>query len=485
MKKLTFTLLGVGVILIGCGGSSNNNQKANSSNNSNQPPVLEKRVSKISAGWYHTCAVVAKGNTTNVKCWGDNSYGELGDGTTTNSTTPVTVIKENGTPLSDIKDISASRYYTCALTNSGNVWCWGYNEGGKLGDGKLDKTLGGTLNQYLQQFIPFDDEKQSLYPVKVLTDKNIALNSVFQISAGSWHSCALLKNKTVKCWGQNFDGALGIGLDPNSFNYNNAQNDINEFKKLFWPYAINVVESNNSQTPLSNVKQIAAGSSDHTCALLNDGKVRCWAWNGGSEGQLGIDDLNTTFAVAPADYVKDENGVLSNVKEISAGGDFTCALLNSGKVKCWGWNSKGQIGDKTTNNASHAVAVKDGNGNDLVNVKAIFSERGNHTCALKHNEEMVCWGDNTHGQLGIGSSGKYVNYAIKVNTSNIEGNITSIAVGGGGRDPLSNAIVQYNGDHTCVLTDKGKVYCWGSNNKGQLGDGTTEDKNLPVEVEGL
>ncbi|WP_353661713.1 hypothetical protein [Hydrogenimonas sp. SS33] len=477
-NRISKTLLSVAaaaLVLSGCGGGGGGGN-------------LQTKSVALSAGWHHTCAVVDTSGAGEVKCWGDNAYGELGDGTQRDSVSPVTVKTAQGTPLQHVTAVSASRYYTCALTGDGHVWCWGYNEGGKLGDGKLDTTLGGTLNATQQQALEqyFDDENISAVPVEVLTDANTPLTGAVQISAGSWHACALINDGTVKCWGQNFDGALGIGKDPNDFDVANALSDRNEFQKLFWPYAVTVVENNTSTQPLDHVVQVAAGSSDHTCALLDSGKVTCWAWNGGSDGELGIDDTNTAYATAPAGFVKDESGGdLTDVRKIAAGGDFTCALLNSGGVKCWGWNVAGQVGNESTASVAHAVSVKDANGNPLTGVKEIFSERGNHTCALMNDNSVQCWGDNTHGQLGNGASGAYEAHAVNVDLSGIDGNVTALAVGGGGRDPRSQSPVEYDGDHTCALTDTGKVYCWGSNDKGQLGDGTTNDSPVPVEVRGL
>jgi len=475
MRKTLFTIASgiAAALFFGCGGGS-----GGGTTGTQNAATIEVRA--LSAGWHHTCAIILTDrNQTEVKCWGGNNHGELGNDTLSDSRTPVTVLDGNGQPLRGVKEISASRYYTCALLDSGHVKCWGWNEGGKLGDGKMDKTQFSSYRSY----IPFEDEANAAKAVDVLIDANTPLDNVVQISAGSWHACALLNDGTVKCWGQNFDGALGIGKNPDEFDPQTALINHDEFKKLFWPYAITVVESNTSSTHITDVKQVAAGSSDHTCILFNDGKVKCWAWNGGADGELGFDDTSITFTTAPSQYVKDETGnELTGVSKIVTGGDFTCALLSSGGVKCWGWNPQGQLGNDLNESVAHAVTVMDQNGSPLSGVKDIVSERGNHTCALMNDDTLKCWGDNTHGQLGIGNIGSsYIAHAVDVGISDIK----SVAAGGGGRDPLSSSPVQYDGDHTCAITVAGEVYCWGSNDKGQLGDGTTQDRASPVKVQGL
>jgi len=473
--KSTIFAFAIGTMLIsGCGGSGSSGNPSGSSTLS---------ILGISAGWEHTCAIIETNNgNTNVKCWGSNEYGELGNGTTIDSSTPVTVLDSDGKPLLDVKAISASRYYTCALMNDGGAKCWGWNEGGKLGDGKVDKSQ--PIFSQNANIIPFDDEKMSTKAVDVYVDADATqkLKNAKAISAGSWHSCALLSNNTAKCWGQNFDGALGIGRNPNDFNPSNYQNK-EEWEKIFAPYAVTVVESNTSTAPLENIAQIAAGSSDHTCALLSDGKIKCWAWNGGSDGELGINDTETTYTTAPSRYVVDETGnELTDTKEIVAGGDFTCALLSSGKVKCWGWNPSGQLGNETNVSRPFAVTVLNDSRQPLDGVEHIYSERGNHTCALMSNGSLKCWGDNTHGQLGYGNAGGYKAHAVTA-INNLD--IKAVAIGGGGRDPLASAPAEYRGDHTCIVSEDENVWCWGSNSHGQLGDGTTVDKAYPVKVEGL
>ncbi|RMD80492.1 MAG: hypothetical protein D6809_01080, partial [Gammaproteobacteria bacterium] len=325
--------------------------------------------------------------------------------------------------------------------------------------------------------------------------------------AGSWHACALKDDGTVWCWGQNLDGALGIGQDPQSFDANNYQNP-SEWQKLLSPYAVQVVAgvstsggAADTSTPLQDVVQIAAGSSDHTCALIDpdgdgQGSVRCWAWNGGAEGELGNGDTGTTYALLPQPPVTDGTGqVLADVTQIAAGGDHTCALRIDGTVWCWGWNQYGQVGDGSNNDAPTARrVVVDATGTALTGVQAVVSERGSHSCALKQDGTVWCWGDNRKGQLGDGSTTSR-NVAVPVQglPDPAQDPVVALAAGGGGRDPTvlsrlpndPNALEQYEGGHTCALTQSGKVYCWGSNDRGQLGDGSTTDRTSPVPVSGL
>ncbi len=474
------------MILYGCFGSDNNDSNG-------AARVLS--VLQLSAGWHHTCAVVNEGGQSRVKCWGSNQHGELGNGTTNDSTTPVTVLAKASVPLSGVKQVSASRYYTCALMNDGTVKCWGWNEGGKLGNGMFDydslcELIGqpsgcfSLLPPQLQP--PYQDQVESAYPVDVMIDAQNKLSDVKQISAGSWHACALKTDGTVWCWGQNIDGAIGIGKDFSQFDITNP-----DWSLIISPYAQQVKDSTDPTGYLQDVIQVVAGSSDHTCALIDsdgDGKgsIRCWAWNGTTEGQLGINNTTDDYVTEPASEVVDENyQVITNAVELAAGGDHTCALLSTSEVVCWGRNNKGQIGDNSTTNAPVArKVVIDTNNTPLSGVKAIVSERGNHTCAIMNDGSVYCWGDNSHGQLGDGSSNLYIAHAVKV--TGLPDSVEELAAGGGGRKPAFNnqsgAVIDYDGDHTCALTSSGDVYCWGSNDRGQLGDGTTTDSASPVKT---
>jgi alpha-tubulin suppressor-like RCC1 family protein len=408
---------------------------------------LGSGVVAIAAGGYHTCALTVGGG---VKCWGWNYYGQLGDGTTTSRTTPVDV----GGLTSGVVAIAAGRWHTCALTTGGGVKCWGLNDSGQLGDGTTtDRTT----------------------PV----DVSGLGSGVSAIAAGDWHTCALTAGGGVKCWGQNSSGQLGDGT------------------------------TTSRTTPVdvsglgSGVSAIAAGGS-RTCALTAGGGVKCWGSNG--LGQLG--DGTTTSRNMPVDV----SGLGSGVRAIAAGVDHTCALTASGGIKCWGNNTYGQLG---IGKFGYRPIPADVSG--LGSGVSAIAAGDLHTCALTAGG-VKCWGANRGGQLG---NGMWTDSATSVDVSGLGSGVRAIAAGdlhtcalraGGvkcwGRNSSGQlgdgtttsrttpvdvsglgagmiAAIATGGLHTCALTAGGGVKCWGSNLYGQLGDGTTTSRNMPVDVSGL
>ena len=288
-------------------------------------------VASISAGTYHTCALLT---SDVVKCWGNNEYGQLGDGTKwpTPGTTKVSV-----PGLSGVTAISSGSYHTCALLSSGGVMCWGYNIYGQVGSG-------GQTYQYVPALVT-------------------GLSGVIAISSGTYHTCALLDSGQVKCWGRNNSGQLGDGTTTDR-------------------------ASATSVTGLSGVISISAGSST-TCAVLSSRAVKCWGSN--SYGQLG--DGTTTDSPSPISATG-----LSEVGTVAAGGSHTCALLSSGTIKCWGYNAYGQLGAGNTGVYASLVTVT-----GITEASAI-SAKLNLTCALLATGDVKCWGNNSYGGLGDGTT---------------------------------------------------------------------------------
>jgi alpha-tubulin suppressor-like RCC1 family protein len=346
--------------------------------------------STIDAGWSHTCALTL---TNGVQCWGNNSVGKLGDGTETSRSFPGNV----STLSSGVQAFSAGGYHTCALTTQGGVKCWGFNEYGQLG---FDNSI-----------------TYSTTPVNVT-----GLSSgVRAISAGGWHTCALMDSGGVKCWGNL--GMLNGGPTP--------------------------VDVNNLG---SGVIAISAGS-EHTCALTTGGAVKCWGRN--SEGQLGNNGIY--FSSEPVDVINLGSGVAT----ISAGFQHTCASTNSGAAWCWGLNESGQLGDGTQINRKVPVSVS-----NLSNGVSGITSGSDHTCAWLTGGAVKCWGANLKGQLG---NGTITASNTPVNVSGLASGVTALTAGT---------------NYTCALI-AGAVKCWGDNSDGVLGDGLPLLRAIPAQVSGL
>jgi alpha-tubulin suppressor-like RCC1 family protein len=251
---------------------------------------------------------------------------------------------------------------------------------------------------------------------------------VHSIAAGGGHTCALVVGG-VRCWGWNADGQLGDGSKV----------------MRTTPVAVSGLGS--------GVRAVVTGTS-HTCALTDGGAVQCWGDN--RYGQLG--DGTTTDRTTPVNVL----GLSSGVQAIAAGGYHTCALTTAGPVKCWGANASGQLGDGTTIQRTVPVDVA-----GLVSGVNAIGAGGSHTCALAGDDGIQCWGDNGHGQLGDGTT------ALRT---------TPVAVIGlnGGADA-----VDAGRRHTCAVVQEDQLTCWGRNEYGQLGDGSTENRTIPVHVAGF
>jgi alpha-tubulin suppressor-like RCC1 family protein len=290
-------------------------------------------VTAISAAYHHTCALLAGGT---VACWGDDSEGQLGNGSTSLNPIPTPVAVSG---LSGVAAIAVGFTHTCALLTGGTVQCWGDNTFGQLGNGS-------TTNSSL--------------PVTVS-----GLSGVKAVSAGFYFTCALLTGGTVQCWGDDEGGSIGNGSTTTS---------------VPTPVAV---------SGLSNVTAISAGAT-HACALLTGGMVQCWGTN--AYGQLG--NGSTTNSSVPVTV-----SGLSGATAISSDDNHGCAVLTGGTVACWGDNQHGELGNGTTSAlpVSTPVAVS-----GLSSVAAVSASQS-ATCVVSTGGALQCWGDNRYGELGNGS----------------------------------------------------------------------------------
>jgi len=339
----------------------------------------------MSAGGDHLCAIL---DDSSLQCWGDNSFGQLGDGSTSDRLTMTEVgLDAARTAVS----ISSGKDHTCSILDNGGLQCWGRNNHGQLGDGTA---------------------VHSNSPV------DVSLSGVpVQLSSGDWHSCAILDDASLQCWGMNDRGQLGDGTNADSST----------------PVSVSIGE---------NVLAVSTGSS-HTCVITDSWALKCWGDN--SNGQLGIG--STSSSNSPTTVTVGGNAVA-----VSAGGSHTCALLDGNNVKCWGDNSNGQLGDGGTNQQNDAATV----GVSLAGVIAIDSGDV-HTCAVDSSDSLHCWGGSANGQVGDGSTSDQI-------TSPIE-----IALG----QNLGALSVSSGSSYTCVVGSNDLARCWGGHGSGALSLGTS------------
>ncbi len=380
----------------------------------------------VALGWYHTCAVTQAGT---VHCWGLNNFGQLGQGNTVtigDNELPKTIPPVDVGAV--VSAVTAGESHTCALTLGGTVRCWGRSNVGQLGYGSVN-SIG-------------DNEKPS-----VAGDVDVG-GTVTQISAGRDHTCALLDNGAVRCWGASTYGQLG---------HSNVV----------------TIGDNEIASAAGDVKvgapaiQIAAGEY-FTCALLDTNKIRCWGY--GMNGSLGYGNLNNIgdnefpSAAGPMNLGVDATA-------IAAGRRHACAITTAQNVRCWGLNGNGQlgyghintIGDNEQPNVSGDVNI---NGDKAIGLALGFA----HACALVQPDKVRCWGQATSGQLGQGNT-------LQIGDNEQPSVIAPIDVGA----PLTG--VASNNNHICGRTATGGVRCWGLNMNGQLGYGKTTnigDNEIPA-----
>jgi alpha-tubulin suppressor-like RCC1 family protein len=245
----------------------------------------------LAAGQDHTCAIASGA----LFCWGSATNGQLGEGTSGAGTMQTSPKQVTGL-TSNVTAVSAGFGFTCAVVNGG-AKCWGDRSTARLGDGGA--TTGAQAS-----------------PVDV--SGLLAGSGVTDIATGFQHACAVVSGG-VKCWGGNGAGQIGN---------NTATGPVLTPTDVFGLGAG------------SNVTQVVAGTF-HTCALISGGTVKCW-------GQSIVGQVGTGASGSGIQFTTPQDVAITNVSRLSAGGNFTCALLTDGTEKCWGGNGTGAIGDGTS-----------------------------------------------------------------------------------------------------------------------------------------
>ena len=362
--------------------------------NSRKSNIVDFKISKqfkiAETGGIHTLAIDREGN---LWAWGLNNYGQLGDGTTTDRTNPVQI--KIGTKFTQV---STGSCYSTAIDSEGNLWTWGLNNYGQLGDGTgINKTS----------------------PIKILDGIKFT-----QISAGEDHSLAIDNEGNLWAWGYNYNGQLGDGTTTNKTTPVQIK-DSTKFSKI-------------------------STGVDYSIAIDNEGNL--WTWGRNYKGQLG--DGTTTDKTIPKQIKKD-----TKFLKISAGrAGHVLAIDIEGKLWVWGQNPYGQLGDGTTINRTSPVQVKS-------DTKFTEISAGNaHSIAIDDKGNLWTWGRNEKGQLGDGTT------IDKTSPVQIKKGIKFISVCARGNDS------------SFALESGMYLWAWGLNNYGQLGDGTTTNRLTPVQI---
>jgi len=461
-----------------------------------------KNVTDVVMGYDFTCARL---NTGDVKCWGSNSYGSLGIGNTTSTSTPTLITGLN------FNSITAGSHSGCGITSTNVLKCWGANWYGEIGDGsytqrnspatidggvfykKID--LGGSANggyttcgitsaddlkcwgdnNYSQYGDGLGTYNSSLTPIIVHAGTKYK-----EISIGGLFACAIQTSGALECWGTNWNGQLGIGT------YNDADSPV-------------IVDAGNQYA------MVSAGGY-HTCGITTTGVLKCW----GLGKALGTGDTNDRLTPTEID-------IGTTYAWVGAGEENACAITTSGILKCWGNNEFGQIGDlgvmvSPTTNQLTPLAVDTGTIYSKVMMQKAWAGGSSHVhaCAVTTTGSLNCWGDNSSNQLALNLSTNLPQIASGLTLSSLVADSGAFC----GQDfsselycwgTNSNFVFRENSASTrarpyasggtkyasvsignnvgCGITSSGVLQCWGYNQAYELADGTTTAKYNPVIID--
>jgi uncharacterized repeat protein (TIGR02543 family) len=380
--------------------------------------IQVQRFNHLTGGTLHSVGMTTSGQ---VYAWGLNDVGQLGDGTTVNKSTPTLISFPAG---ETIKDVVAGQYHSFAVTTNGRVYAWGRNDYGQLGDDTKTNRSTPTL-------ISFP-----------------AGETIRNVVAEQEHSLAVTTTGRVYAWGRNNSGQLG----------DNTLVDNSNPTLILFPAG-------------ETIRNVAVGYG-HSLAVTTTGQV--FAWGRNAVGQLG--DGTTTDRRTPTLISFDGPNGLNDgetMRDVVAGGEYSHAVTTNGRVYSWGWNLVGQLGDGTTTDRRTPTLISFtglGSAETIRNVDI----GGAHSMAVTTTGRVYSWGSNNRGQLGD-------NTLVK--------NSTPSLISFNGLNDLNDGETIRNvflgGVHSLAVTTNNRLYAWGWNNQGQLGDNTLVNKSIPTLIYGL
>lgn len=405
------------------------------------------------SGTYRTCSILSN----SVWCWGQNRYGQLGNGkaigsgspedsdNTVDSNIPVKVKATWGTGASEkVTDMFAAQFHSCALV-SGKVYCWGYDQFGQLGDGRSGS--------------------RAYSSVPVLVQGALAGKTVTAIGGSGNTSCAIANGK-IYCWGGNDKGVVGVGYNATA---------------ITTPQLVATGGTNGLSRSYVATKLATSGTRSYNMCAIADGLAYCWGDNNAAQ-------IGQGYAGGPI-YQPTKIPGLTNVTDISQDGfhrysgdtsrpTHVCAI-SSGYVYCWGGSYYGQSGSGTQHNYTSGSQTWAGiySPNRIVMPSEVSTQTVRrigvgitHSCMLTSGNKVYCWGANWLGQLGVGyrTGNKNAPQAVLVSDGGIPADQTVLDIGSGA-------------NRACAVVSNGRSYCWGYNASGQIGDGTYVDRFAPTE----
>lgn len=391
----------------------------------------------------HTCAVRSDGT---LWCWGLNDRGQLARapqdsagqcavrGSSPPSSRPCDTRARRATGFTDVTDVAVGNGTTCALRRDGSVWCWGLNDAGELGQGR-----------------PSGDASPTPVRVPIPAARHVAL--------GAFHACAVLTDGSVRCWGSNKFAQAGVALDASPARCDEGDGTLSPCAPS--PVAV---------AGITNARAVSLGRW-HSCALLEDRSVRCWGLN--DSAQLG----NGRVDPDSAPHASPVTPMVDRATAVASGGSHTCALRDDGTLRCWGWGDLGQLADAPTaecgSGRTFQCATSPAALPAPTSVAAVAAGRY-HTCTVGRDGATRCFGRNDNGQAGAAPSNAVTCLSVPDRFPCVRAPVEV---------PLSPVSAVSLGDyHACALTLAGEVRCWGWNQFGQLGDGSTDDRSVPVLV---